>query len=171
MTIDAYAPLYLLYAYVFKTNYRLHCAMLTVCFISLILLMRVVRLNSFRESILWTFREWRAGFPVPTDLHGWTELASDEDYARRLFEAFHAWQFLGPFFVSQGYIPYMSRPEHNPMDLFPAPSQSDSEDITEPAFPFARRGYTSDEDAHFDFTVCYMAPLITRAALTPTWHT
>ncbi|RDB26629.1 hypothetical protein Hypma_005525 [Hypsizygus marmoreus] len=125
--------------------------------------MRVVRLDSFIDSIRWTFREWHAGFPVPTDLDGWTDLDSDEDYSRRLLEAYHAWRFLGPFFASRGYMPYVSRPEHTLLDLFPAPSQQDSKDTTEPMFPFARRGYTSDDDARFDFTSLRVWPARDKA--------
>ena len=68
----------------------------------------VIRMDSYFETILWTFRSWR--YPVAQNLSEWTltnEDADDDDvYMRRTLRAMDTWKFWTPFFASRGYTLY-----------------------------------------------------------------
>ena len=66
----------------------------------------VIRMDTYLETILWTFRAWR--YPVSQNMSEWTITAKDDDTVlmRRTFRAMDTWKFWSPFFASRGYILY-----------------------------------------------------------------
>lgn len=114
--------------------------------------MKFIRLQSFRESILWSFREWRAGYPVPALMDNWVNIdGSDDEYYQRWQHMRSVWYFLKPFFAARGYRLYEGRPKPcHPCELFPVPA---TPGVSGLPHPFARGGFKTDFEALFTFVV------------------
>lgn len=113
--------------------------------------MKFIKLQSFRESLLWSFREWRAGYPVPTLMDDWENLLGDE-YAQRWLHMLSVWYFLKPFFAARGYRLYEGRPRpYHPCELYPVPVTPGVGGLSH---PYARGGFKTDLEALFTFSVC-----------------
>lgn len=109
---------------------------------------RIIKLNGFLESVIWTVRSWRAGYPVPSNSDRW-QSDNKDDHFKDIFAALRAWKFLGPFFASRGYAIYHSDPK-SVFSLYPpaVPKAHKS-----PSYPYARRGYKEDSEIPFSFFV------------------
>lgn len=116
--------------------------------------MRVIKLESSRERIIWTFRSWLQNYPVPLDIGQWqhSDPENVELYAREALVIQRAWKFLEPFFASRGYTLYQSYPPKL-YDLLPAPATRLAKPRIVPEFPYARRAYEHDEEMMFPFIV------------------
>lgn len=130
--------------------------------------MRFIQLDSIGERILWTFRAWRWGYPVPLDLTQW-QLTNPDDvelYGKEVRAIQHAWKFLEPFFASCGYTLYQNRPPAI-FTLLPAPAPPGAKAHTEPSYPFARCLFKEDREAEFGFMVNIILHRSTRAGANP----
>ncbi|RDB30827.1 hypothetical protein Hypma_005798 [Hypsizygus marmoreus] len=112
---------------------------------------RIIRLDSFYERLLWTFRSWRAGYPVPLDLDQWslTDPANGDLYFKESRVALRAWKFLEPFFAARGYILYHNQPGAGVFCLLPNPAGPKGH--PSPSYPYASRVYKDDAEVEFSF--------------------
>ncbi|TFK31819.1 hypothetical protein BDQ12DRAFT_639562 [Crucibulum laeve] len=111
---------------------------------------RIIQLESLRERIVWTFRSWRANYPVPLDMDRWKIVETedgDEEFWEDVRVKIRTWEFLAPFFASRGYLLYQSDPS-NISSVYPAPT-TDTRPHFESKFPYARRVYTEDRENEF----------------------
>ncbi|PPQ80569.1 hypothetical protein CVT25_001603 [Psilocybe cyanescens] len=92
---------------------------------------RIVKLDSPLESLLWTIRvlRWKRKFPGSCDDMIWKSDPSREQYLQTMY----TWEFLAPFFASRGYRMHTKSPRSD--DLFPEPVPPHPEQNT---YPFAR---------------------------------
>ncbi|KAF9457533.1 hypothetical protein BDZ94DRAFT_1272850 [Collybia nuda] len=114
--------------------------------------LRIVRLDSIRERVIWTFWTWLWDYPVPLDINQW-QLSNPEDtelYGKEARTILRTWKFLGPFFASRGYTLYQSQPSRI-FDLLPAPVTKSAKIRADPKFPYARRAYIHDDEMLFGF--------------------
>lgn len=116
--------------------------------------MRIIKLESLHERIIWTFRSWLWNYPVPLDPDQWqiSDPLDMELYGREARAIQRTWKFLEPFFASRGYTLYQSYPPRL-FDLLPAPATKPSKPRATPEFPYARRAYERDEEMMFPFIV------------------
>ncbi|KAF6761363.1 other/AgaK1 protein kinase [Ephemerocybe angulata] len=115
--------------------------------------MRIVKTGSFWETLRWTIRSWKVGYPLIDNVQDWalTDM-SMVALSRELANNWARWHFLAPFFASHGlyiyeYIPDNGTPATPPK--YPLSQHTSSE-----GWPWARRAYKSDRELDFEF---YMA--------------
>lgn len=123
--------------------------------------MKLVRLPSHQETLLWTFREWQAGYPVPVGFDEWDhdDMGTNEAWGCRLNEMLRAWNFLRLFFASRGYLCYKSH--RHPASLFPTPAVTGFKDLEisgDLPYPYARGAFKTELDAEFIFSVSFQRP-------------
>ncbi|KAF8891973.1 hypothetical protein CPB85DRAFT_1440913 [Mucidula mucida] len=119
---------------------------------------RWVRVNGFWSSLYWTFRSWLWNYPITQDYAVWdTGDPNDvEVFERDRRRLLRMWRFLGPFFVSCGYHPYVPKDSADIYsDLVPTTGKST---VTH-SFPFASCLYKTDADAKF----MYYSPFVWAA--------
>ncbi|KAF8885117.1 hypothetical protein CPB85DRAFT_1442142 [Mucidula mucida] len=114
-----------------------------------------VRVNGFWSSLYWTFRSWLWNYPITQDYAVWdTGDPNDvEVFERDRRRLLRMWRFLGPYFVSCGYHPYVPKDSADIYsDLVPTTSKASGNF----SFPFASCLYKTDADAKF----AYFSPIV-----------
>lgn len=112
-------------------------------------MVKIIWLDTLKDTTLWTFRSWWAGYPVPPyEGTGWlvTDPNNRDMFYKETQTCIGAWHFLRPFFQSCGYTLYVA-PYKNPQVLFPDPGGPAAHPL--PAHPFARRAFEDDSQAVF----------------------
>lgn len=113
--------------------------------------MRILKLDSLAESILWTYRSWKYGCPIPKNIESWKstcDFADLDKYRAEIQRTGCMWAFLGPFFASHGYHLYESSFERGLFAKPPSKIQPFSKDDLDP-YPYARRIYCDEEELNF----------------------
>ena len=106
------------------------------------------------DTARWTLRSWIHGDPVPRDVAQWACTLpwerTEEDRERQRIETWTKWQFLSPFFASQGLYLYEYFPEMGKGAACP-PAWPASVHTSAMPMPWARKAYEKDDDIDFSF--------------------
>ncbi|KAF6753300.1 other/AgaK1 protein kinase [Ephemerocybe angulata] len=113
--------------------------------------MKLVRLNSLKDTLYWTYRSWKEDTHIPNDLDSWTPIFNfDKGYVDADFEGnAKRWSFLGPFFRSHGYHLYQIDPQTKQAEAPASPSAPGASSEPQDPYPYARRAWVEDEELSF----------------------
>ncbi|KDR85852.1 hypothetical protein GALMADRAFT_132495 [Galerina marginata CBS 339.88] len=117
-------------------------------FLNLLRHCRLIKLDSFWESLIWTFRSAYWGFPLFSRAGSWNvpDPSDVKGTGIHYIQIIKSWNFLRPFFASRGYTLYQGMPSHM-LETCPAPFPKAA---TQQEYPYSRRIYKDDQDGLFD---------------------
>ncbi|KAH9483619.1 hypothetical protein JR316_0003089 [Psilocybe cubensis] len=98
---------------------------------------RVIKLDSRWESLVWTWRLMRSNLKFPETLKDWHYKTYDSDsMTLELYSIKYFWLFLDPFFSSRGYRFYREHPDPDRWnEIVPAPWPPQAKNAS---YPYAR---------------------------------
>ncbi|KAF5332571.1 hypothetical protein D9611_005298 [Ephemerocybe angulata] len=119
--------------------------------LTLLYRMKLVRLDSLKGTIYWTYRSWMEGTYIPNDLDSWTPIFNfDKGYVDADFEGnAKRWDFLAPFFRSHGYHLYHIDPQTKCAEAPASPSAPGFSSEPQDSYPYARRAWVEDAELTF----------------------
>uniref|UniRef100_A0A8H8CMM6 Protein kinase domain-containing protein n=1 Tax=Psilocybe cubensis TaxID=181762 RepID=A0A8H8CMM6_PSICU len=106
---------------------------------------RAIKLDSYWESLVWTWRITRLKLHFPEKLQDWYYKSDDSDsMVDELYAIKDFWLFLGPFFATRGYIIYQEHPNPHWMgEIVPAPWPPQAKNAS---YPYARHVRSNEPD-------------------------
>uniref|UniRef100_A0A8H7Y4K3 Protein kinase domain-containing protein n=1 Tax=Psilocybe cubensis TaxID=181762 RepID=A0A8H7Y4K3_PSICU len=112
---------------------------------------KVIKLDSRWESLLWTWRLRRSKLHFAEKLEDWYYKTNDSDsMLGKIFTIKEFWLFLRPFFASRGYTLYQKHPKPDWVgDIVAAPWPPQAKDAS---YPYARHIRSNDPDPKWSWS-------------------